>query len=197
MTKSSSGFTLIELLVVIAIIGVLSSIVLSSLVQVREKADVAKAVTEVRSLQTAIELYNTDVGTPPVANCSLSACTASNDPMLNSLGARGWAGPYSPHFYDFADPWGGQYSFHRVDDAGNPDWDGDGRRDYGIRMNDDRPGTNSSDNGGPIPLSAAIAIDKILDDGNLSTGNVRGNGASFGPNMYCSIGELCIWFGNY
>lgn len=198
MTRPSlKAFTLIELLVVISIIGTLSSIVLSSLNTAREKANVAKAVSEVREIQTSIEIYQNDVGTPPIANCSLSACTAANDPMVVSLGAKGWAGPYKPYFYNFADPWGGQYSYHRTDDAANTDWTGDGKPDYGIRLNDDRPGTSSADNGGQIPLSAMIAIDKILDDGNLATGNVRGNGNAFSVNMPCSTGELCIWFGNY
>ena len=51
------GFTLIELLVVISIIGLLSSVVLASLNSTRVKARDTKRVSEVRQLQTALQLY--------------------------------------------------------------------------------------------------------------------------------------------
>lgn len=58
--KQNRGFTLIELLVVIAIIGILSSVVLASLKSARVKARDAKRMTEMKSLQTALELYYSD-----------------------------------------------------------------------------------------------------------------------------------------
>lgn len=53
----SSGFTLIELLVVITIIGVLASVVLAALDDARASARDSKRVSEVRQLQTALEMY--------------------------------------------------------------------------------------------------------------------------------------------
>ena len=54
------GFTLIELLVVIAIIGLLASIILADLSFARVKAEDAKRMADVRSIQTALEAYNID-----------------------------------------------------------------------------------------------------------------------------------------
>lgn len=64
-SSKSKGFTLIELLVVIAIITLLSSVVLASLKGAREKAILTKTVSEMKSLQTALELYKNDKGVYP------------------------------------------------------------------------------------------------------------------------------------
>ena len=57
---SDKGFTLIELLVVVAIIGVLATVVLSSLGKARTRAQTAKAISEMRSMATAFEIYAID-----------------------------------------------------------------------------------------------------------------------------------------
>lgn len=54
--KSERGFTLIELLVVVAIIGMLSSVVLSSLNNARVKSRDARRLADLKQLQTALEL---------------------------------------------------------------------------------------------------------------------------------------------
>ena len=51
------GFTLIELLVVVAIIGLLSSVVLSSLNSARMLARDSRRVSDLNQLRTALELY--------------------------------------------------------------------------------------------------------------------------------------------
>ena len=55
--SSSKGFTLIELLVVIAIIGLLSSVVLSSLNGARKKGRDARRMADLKQLQVAMEIY--------------------------------------------------------------------------------------------------------------------------------------------
>lgn len=55
--RHKRGFTLIELLVVIAIIGILSSIVLASLNNARQKSRDARRVADIKQLQVALELY--------------------------------------------------------------------------------------------------------------------------------------------
>jgi|SRR3989344_2452030 len=56
----NKGFTLIELLVVIAIIGILSSVVLASLNTARTKARDSRRISDIKSLQLALELYADD-----------------------------------------------------------------------------------------------------------------------------------------
>lgn len=65
--QRSAGFTLIELLVVIAIIGLLSSVVLTSLNTARQKGRDARRVADVQQIQLALEFYadaNPTVGYP-------------------------------------------------------------------------------------------------------------------------------------
>ncbi len=64
-TTSFQGFTLIELLVVISIIGLLASIVFSSLASARYKAMDSKRVSELVSVQQALELYYATNGVYP------------------------------------------------------------------------------------------------------------------------------------
>jgi prepilin-type N-terminal cleavage/methylation domain-containing protein len=64
--KKKQGFTLIELLVVVAIIGVLATIVLASLSDARARARDAKRLADIRTIQTALEVYYLDNGTYPL-----------------------------------------------------------------------------------------------------------------------------------
>lgn len=56
-TTCCQGFTLIELLVVIAIIAILAGVLLPALNSVFKKADVAKALNDVKSLELAWKAY--------------------------------------------------------------------------------------------------------------------------------------------
>ena len=63
--KKNTGFTLIELLVVIAIISLLSTTVMASLNQARQKSRDAKRITDMKAIQTALEMYyNENSGYP-------------------------------------------------------------------------------------------------------------------------------------
>lgn len=76
------GFTLIELLVVIAIIGVLSTIIIASLNQSRERAKIARAKMEMRQIINAIIFAQGEQGRPfivfaPASNCGQCICDVS------------------------------------------------------------------------------------------------------------------------
>lgn len=73
---NKKGFTLIELLVVISIIGLLSSIVMSSISTAKMKARDARRIEDLRQIQIALEMYRNDKGSyPPVSSASSYSLT--------------------------------------------------------------------------------------------------------------------------
>ncbi|MDD5031955.1 MAG: type II secretion system protein [Patescibacteria group bacterium] len=65
--RKQRGFTLIELLVVIAIIGLLSTLAVVALNNARQKSRDAKRVSDIKQVQTALELYYNDANSYPAA----------------------------------------------------------------------------------------------------------------------------------
>ncbi len=65
MKKTLKGYTLIEMLMVVAIIGVLASSILIGLGSARSKARDARRITDLKSTQTALELYYSKYGVYP------------------------------------------------------------------------------------------------------------------------------------
>jgi len=88
--NKQKGFTLIELLVVIAIIGLLSTLAVVSLNSARSKARDARRTSDIRQLQTALEMYFNEDGAYPATPTpdNLGEATAANtDPLiLTSVG---------------------------------------------------------------------------------------------------------------
>jgi type II secretion system protein G len=105
-TRGERGFTLIELLVVIAIIGMLSSVILSSLNGARKKARDARRLADLKQVQTALELYYSDNVAYPVSATQASTVTA-----LSAL-----APSYIAAVPD--DPLGGAYHYVYKSDSG-------------------------------------------------------------------------------
>lgn len=67
-SKLNAGFTLVELLVVISIIGLLSSIVLTSVNSARAKARDARRIADLKQIQTALEFYYDTNGQYPLGS---------------------------------------------------------------------------------------------------------------------------------
>ncbi len=65
LKTNKKAFTLIELLVVIAIIGLLSTMAVVALSGARKKSRDAKRVSDIKQIQTALELYYFDQGSYP------------------------------------------------------------------------------------------------------------------------------------
>ncbi|OHA88733.1 MAG: hypothetical protein A2653_00345 [Candidatus Zambryskibacteria bacterium RIFCSPHIGHO2_01_FULL_43_25] len=99
-----NGFTLIELLVVIAIVGILSSVVLTSLNDSRSKAANSAIKSNLGNIRVYAELYydtNTSYGNYPLGVCPssgsgsmfhdptiLAAINSANNASGNSNGSR-------------------------------------------------------------------------------------------------------------
>ncbi|MFA6304454.1 MAG: type II secretion system protein [Patescibacteria group bacterium] len=60
LMRRKSGFTLIELLVVISIIGLLSTLAVVSLNNARAKARDARRLSDLKAVQSALEIYRDD-----------------------------------------------------------------------------------------------------------------------------------------
>lgn len=116
--KTNQGFTLIELLVVISIIGLLSTIVLTSLNSARAKTRDAKRLSDMEQIQLALELYYADHGRYPEENPQDNTYEISYEnsgDFINSLRTGGYFPSGVP-----VDPVnsGGRYYFYYLYPAG-------------------------------------------------------------------------------
>lgn len=66
--RKNSGFTLIELLVVIAIIGLLSTVVMTSLNSTRKKGRDTRRVEDISAIRQALEVYYDKYNKYPAAS---------------------------------------------------------------------------------------------------------------------------------
>lgn len=116
--NKSAAFTLIELLVVVGIIGVIVSLVLVSMKDVRKTANVNKVKNDIDTIVKAMKLYESDVGELPPRGDSCPACLYPNgqaawDAVMTALlvndGAN-WNGPYIGQAIS-KDPWGHHFIY--------------------------------------------------------------------------------------
>ncbi len=84
MKNNKKGFTLIELLVVIAIIGLLSTLSVVALNNARQKSRDAKRVSDIKQVQTALELYFVDQNGYPSTSVTLGPGTGTTAMSLTS-----------------------------------------------------------------------------------------------------------------
>lgn len=80
--NAKQGFTLIELLVVIAIISVLSALLLANFVGVRQRGRDGQRKSDLRQIQSALELVRSDTGSYPA---SLGTCANSGSLTVSNI----------------------------------------------------------------------------------------------------------------
>lgn len=85
--SQSKGFTLIELLVVIAIIGLLSTLAVVALNSARQRSRDAKRVSDIRQIQTALELGFSETNNYPTAAAAITLGDATHRVLCNVAGA--------------------------------------------------------------------------------------------------------------
>ena len=100
MKKNKKGFTLIELLVVIAIIGLLATLSVIALNTARVKARDARRVSDIKQMQTALEMYfDSNNGNYPAANGTMPTSTYISSVPTNPQPIGGCAAGYANYIY--------------------------------------------------------------------------------------------------
>ena len=132
------GFTLIEVMVSVCIIGVLSAIATPFYIGFRERARVAVAISDIKTIETAIFNFFADNGSLP--------------DTLAQVG-RG----------NILDPWGNPYSYLRID-GGNLKGKGKLRKDhFMVPVNTDFDlYSMGKDGGSASPFTAKASQDDIV-----------------------------------
>ena len=99
--STNPGFNLIEILVVMAIIGMLAVMVAPNIFNQQAGAQRDAALSQISSLEAALDTYRLDVGEYPDSLEGL---------IENDSGRAAWNGPYLRREVPM-DPWGNEYIY--------------------------------------------------------------------------------------
>ena len=104
--RHARGFTLIEIMVVVIIIGLLAAVIVPQVVNKVDEAKVAKAKSDIQTLETALTMFRLDNSKYPTTEQGLQALvTQPTDQTI-----RHWRpGGYLPRLSK--DPWGSDYQY--------------------------------------------------------------------------------------
>jgi general secretion pathway protein G len=133
MRNRQSGFTLIEIMVVVVILAVLGALVVPKILENVDKARVTRAQSDIRAIQTALDLYRLDNFKYPTTEQGLQALVKQPvDPTITNYRSGGYLGSMPK------DPWNNPYQYI------SPGADG---RDYEITTygRDGKPGGEGYD----------------------------------------------------
>lgn len=105
--RYSSGFTLIEVMVVVVILSILAAIVVPKIMDRPEQARITKAKSDIRALESALNLYRLDNMIYPTTDQGLEALVTE---PTDSPEPKNWkAGGYVDRLP--MDPWGNPYLY--------------------------------------------------------------------------------------
>lgn len=106
MRQRQNGFTLVEIMVVVVILAVLGALVVPKLIENVDKARVTRAQSDIRAIQTALDLYRLDNFKYPTTEQGLAALVKQPaDTTLTNYRAEGYL-PAVPK-----DPWQNPYQY--------------------------------------------------------------------------------------
>lgn len=115
--QKQQGFTLIEIMVVIVILGVLASMVAPNVLGNKEKADQQKAVSDIVTLENALDMYKLDNNHFPSTQQGLNALVEqpSGSPQPGNYRDNGYIRRLPQ------DPWGNEYLMQSPGEFGDID----------------------------------------------------------------------------
>ena len=103
-TRAPKGFTLIELLLVLVILSILAAVVVPKFTGSSEKARVARAKTDISTLDDAVDRFELDAGRFPTSEEGLGVLAQQPTTQVKE-----WHGPYIKRIP--TDPWGNAYVY--------------------------------------------------------------------------------------
>lgn len=107
MQYRQKGFTLLEIMIVIVILGILGSLVVPNLLGNVDKADQQKAVSDISSIEQALDMYKLDNKQYPSTDQGLQALVSkpTGDPVPRAYRENGYIKRLP------IDPWGNEYQY--------------------------------------------------------------------------------------
>jgi len=106
MRSRQRGFTLIEIMVVVVILAVLGALVVPKILENVDKARVTRAASDIRAIETALDLYRLDNFKYPTTEQGLQALVKQPaDPSITNYRSEGYL-PALPK-----DPWNNPYQY--------------------------------------------------------------------------------------
>lgn len=123
------AFTLVELMIVIVIISILMGLTLAGSFKAIESSKKSKAESAIATLETALAMYESDVGSYPFDSVTNGSGNIFKTWLQVGDGAIGWHGPYMTFRSEdlsgnsYLDPWGVAYKYTTNPPVRNPTFD--------------------------------------------------------------------------